>query len=341
MIPSDSPSVRLFFRQTVPLLFVAAFVLGGCGVKDFGRTIGQTVKGDYFLQTNRYEQGVASFRQEVARFPDNAVARYYYGRFLLLAGDHQEGLVHLREAVKRDPQQADYHFWAGLAAGEVGDADEEEQHYRAALARDPEHLQSLLYLGHNRLAAEDYPKALELYARALHIQPAHPAALYNRALILNKLGRSAEEKKAWQYYLALYPAGSNARQATSYLNALGDFSYRNHRLGARTVTMEKIHFVPFTARLHPASHDSLHLIGTITENRRNESLQILAYQLNNKDLAHRRAVAVKNFLLGEFPAIEPERIGISWFDVPREVKIKQKKIAIEESIDFFMVPIKR
>jgi tetratricopeptide (TPR) repeat protein len=274
----------------------------------------------------------------VEHFPGNPVARYYYGRFLLLSGDNQEGLVQLRKAADLAPQQADYLFWAGLAAGENGQSGEEEQRYRAALAQDPDHLQSLLYLGHNRLAAKDYNDALGFYERALHRQPTQFSALYNKALILNKLGRSAEERKAWQHYLALYPDGSNARQATSYLNALDDFSFRNHRLGARTITMEKIHFIPFTAQLHPASHDSLRMIGTITANRRNESLQILAYQINNKALAHDRAVAVKTFLLEEFPAIEPERIGISWFDVPQEVKIKKKKILIEESIDFFMVP---
>ena len=38
-----------------------------------------------------------------------------------------------------------------------------------------------------------YDEALNLYSRALKIWPGSPSALYNRALILKKLGRTPEE----------------------------------------------------------------------------------------------------------------------------------------------------
>lgn len=330
--------IRLgYLCQIILLLCLALPLLSGCVVREYGRTIGHSIKGDYYLQTNNYENGLEHFRNEVAQHPTSALARYYYGRFLLQTGDTGAALIQLQTAAALAPEQADYHFWAGLANGENGNAKEEEKRYQTALRLDPNHLQALLYLGHSRFAGKYYQEALQLYAKALEIRPASRSALYNRGLILNKLGRTAEEKQAWLAYLVRYPAGAKARQATEHLNALGDFSYRNHHLGARIVTIEDIRFHAFTAQLHPSSNDSLRVIGAIAENRHTETLQIVTYLKNNKELARRRAVAVKRFLLEEYPGIPPERIGISWFGVPQELVVQKKKQSIDESTDFFMI----
>ncbi len=80
------------------------------------------------------------------------------------------------------------------------------------------HLQSLIYLGHRRLAKKKYTEALDFYTQALDIWPGSPSAFYNRALIINKLGRTPEEIIAWLDYLEQYPVGTMAHQATDYLN---------------------------------------------------------------------------------------------------------------------------
>ncbi|SHI13102.1 tetratricopeptide repeat protein [Desulfofustis glycolicus] len=316
-------------------LFVA-LLPSGCVIQDYGRTLGQSIKGDYYLQTGNHQGGLTSFREEVRQHPDSAVARYYYGRFLLQAGNVREAYDQLRSAADLAPDTADYQFWAGLAAGQNGQAKEEQRRYQAALDSDPRHLSALTYLGHSRLAANRYQEALDLYARALQIWPASPAALYNRALILNRLGRSAEEKIAWLTYMAYHPSGAKARQATDYLNALDDFTYRNHRLGARTVTIESISFVPFRAEPHPDSHESLRLIGTIARNHPEATLQILVFLKNNKDLAHHRALAIKRFLLDNTDGLTARRIGVSWFGQAQTLSVGQKKRRLDESVDFFL-----
>ena len=223
-----------------------------------------------------------------------------------------------------------------MAFGGLNDVKNEEASYTEALQLDTDHLQSLIYLGHIHLQKKQFQTALDLYSQALDIWPDSPAALYNRALILHQLGRSPEERRGWLEYIARYPSGEMARKATDYLNMLGDFTFRNHRLGEQTATIEKIWFEPFSSILDASSYASLNVIGANFENLNKGTLQIVVYQKNNKDLAREKAQAIKRYLIDEFPAIEPNEIGISWFSEPHKLTIKKKSLTIDESVSFFV-----
>jgi len=331
-------NVLLTIPRVVSLLLIFFILLlaNGCVVKDIGQTMEQTVKGDYFLKSEKYEQGRESFEQEVRENPESALANYYYGRFLLQDNENKEALVHLKKARDLKPDNPDYAFWAGVASGEQGDKKSEENNYRKALSLDKNHLQSLIYLGHTLLGKKKYEEALSFYSRALEIWPGSPSALYNRGLILNKLGRTPEERLAWLEYCSCCPSGTMAIRAASHLNRTGDFSFRNHKLGTRTVTTEKIRFTPFGATLSETSSESLILIGSIFSTMEKGTLQIVMYQKNNKKLARDRAHAIKRYLLAEFPEIKSEKIGISWFAVPQSLSIMGKKLVIDESVSFFV-----
>ena len=305
-------------------------------LKEVGSTVQQTFKGDYFLQSEQFQKGRESFRLEVQENPDSDLAHYYYGRFLLQEEEVKLALEHLVKARDLNPGKADYQFWAGVAYGANNNIDKEEKSYRTALSIDKKHLQSLIYLGHNQLAQKKYQEALDLYYQALDIWPASPSALYNRALILNILGRTPEERIAWLAYLDRYPSGPKAQRATDYLNSTGDFNFRNHALGPHIVTVEKIRFVPFTAELADASHNSLLLIGEVFQEMEKGTLQIVVYQKNNKELAKQRALAIKHFLLSEFPLLKAEQIGVSWFAEPQKITSKGKKLSAEEAVSFFV-----
>lgn len=308
----------------------------GCVVKDLGRTVEYTVKGDYFLQSDQSDRGRESFKREVEENPGSALANYYYGRFLLQENENKQALKYLKKARDLDQSNADYNFWAGVAFGANGMTTEEEKSYTRALSIDRKHLQSLIYLGHRRLARKKYTEALDLYTQALDIWPGSPSALYNRALILNKLGRTPEERLAWLDYLNYYPSGDKAQRATDYLNATREYSFRNHTLGKTTVTVEKIWFLPFESELDNSSYDSLLVIGNVFSDMKKGVLQIIVYQKNNKELARQRAIAIRKFLLAEFPSISSKKIGVSWFSEPQKTTIRGKKLTIDESVSFFV-----
>ena len=126
-----------------------------------------------------------------------------------------------------------------------------------------------------------------------------------------------------------------ARLATDNLNHLGNFDYRNHIIGNRTITLEKIQFDPFTSRIWRGSRPSLDLLGSVITNAKLKNIHIVAYQKNNKPLAKARALSVKNYLITHFRTIKPEQINASWFDVPEEIKVKKKLFKEDESINCF------
>ena len=328
------PYVMILLRKIYPLLFL--ILLNGCVVKNVGTTVEHTFKGDYYLSNEKFEQGRESFAREVEENPESALAHYYYGRFLLQDNDFELALKHLKKARDLDPRKPDYHFWTGVAYGGINDVKNEEASYSKALILDENHLQSLIYLGHIHLQRKQYEKALDLYSQALDIWPNSPAALYNRALILHLLGRTPEERRGWLEYISRYPSGKMARQATDYLNMLDDFTFRNHRLGSRIVTIEKIWFEPFSSTLDSSSYESLNVIGANFETLGIGTLQIVVYQKNNKGLARKKAHIIKRYLIDEFSDIEPNDIGISWFSEPHKLEIRKRSLTIDESVSFFI-----
>ena len=318
------------------ILLLSLVISSGCVVKDMGNVVKHNVTGDYFLSTEKYSRGAENFQQEVAENPDSILANYYYGRFLLGTKQYKEALPYLQKTTSLKPDNPDYRFWLGVVYGSLGKKSSERKSYLAALSLKKDHLQSLIYLGHNQLEAKKYNAALKNYTRALKLWPASPSSLYNRALILTKLNRKPEALDGWLDYLSYYPSGAMARNAVTHLNNLDDFSFRNYTLQSRTVTVEKIYFDPLTVEIANGSHASLELVGAIFKNMKKGKLQLLVYQLNNKELAKQKAVKIKTFLLEKYPEINKKDIGISWFDSPEIIKTGKGKKKTNESVNFFI-----
>ncbi len=323
--------------KSIVILGCSVLFLSGCGA---GMTIKNSFQGARYLQSKDYSEGESTFRTAVADTPGDPLANYYLGRFLLAQKKPAQALPYLRKAVSFDHKDVDYLFWQGVTQGELGLIQQERKSYQAALALKENHLQSMIYLGHNQLKAGEYEASLATYQKVLGIWPSSPSSLYNRALIARILKRSPEEKVGWLAYLFRYPSGNLAIQATNHLNSLGDFSFQNHNLAGRTITLARITFRPFSAILNKRALRSLDVIGATASNIGKGKLQILVFQENNKELARLRAVSIKKYLLGKFPYLTTGKIGISWFDKPEKLKIDGKRVVNTESVRFFLTAIK-
>ncbi|BHH85657.1 tetratricopeptide repeat protein [Desulforhopalus sp. 52FAK] len=308
----------------------------GCIIKDLGKTVNYSITGEHFLTTQQFDRGVSSFKEKVEQNPENHLANFYYGRFLLGEKQYKTALKYLVKARELNPKKADYYFWAGVAYGSVGQKISERSNYQKALLIDSNHLQSLIYLGNNQLQSKQYKASLISYNKALAIWPSSPTAIYNRALIHKKMGRKPEALEGWLEYLSYYPSGAMARKAVNHLNLLSDYSFRNYKLLSRTITSEKIYFQPFTAEIMPESKKSLEFIGNVAGKMKRGRLQVVVYQLKNKDLAKRKAINIKRYLLKTIPTLDKNDIGISWFDTPETIKISTKKRVINDSVSFFI-----
>lgn len=325
------------------ILVATAVVLlfsSDCAVTDFAKnqyaSITHLARGEYYLEAQKYQAGIAVFKKRVAANPDDARAHYYLGRCYLATNKKRSGLKYLKKAAVLNSDKALYHFWLGVAHAANGHSVAERQSYTRALALKPNYVSALVYLGHNQFAAKSYRAALRTYAQALKLAPQHPQALYNRALALKALQRTPEEiNAAWRAYLEYYPSGAFAIRAVMHLNAVGNFEYRNYLIGRRTITLPKIRFQPAGADIHKKTRASLNYLGYLVKQSPDLTLQIVVYQKNNRELAETRAKSVKKYLLQRYPAISSQRIKVSWFDVPARIKAGRRTFIEEASVHFF------
>lgn len=329
--------MTLKMRKRIGILVVLGmFGLGGCAATEGTYVaVKNYTRGEYYLQQDQYEECTAKFKPESEAHPSDANAHYYLGRCYLALEQNRQALTHLKKAVTLDQGNPDFHFWQGVAYAANGKSRSEEKSYTDALAIDPDHVQALVYLGHNRFEAGQYRHALGYYNRALKNDPYVPQALYNRGLALRKLARTPEEINAWKTYIARFPDGAFARQATDYLNGYGHFDYRNHIIGKKNLTLPQVNFAPSSARIRKSSFPALKELARLVAQNPQLVLHIVAYQKNNRTLAEKRAKSIKKFLLDQDRKIGANRIRVSWFDQPETVTAGRKTHRLDSSVNFF------
>ncbi|HET7435218.1 MAG TPA: tetratricopeptide repeat protein, partial [Thermoanaerobaculia bacterium] len=136
----------------------------------------------------------------------SAAAQHDAGVALVLIADPLRGVERLKSAADAAPRDA--HVWNDLAAARYAAAER---------------------LGRTSL----YPEALTALDRALAIEPRNAEALFNRALVLEKLGLVPQAREAWQRYLAVDPSSDWANEARERLAQLpaasGESEFRGER----------------------------------------------------------------------------------------------------------------
>jgi len=321
------------------LLFLAGvvFFLSGCSATQM---LTNSFQGNRYLDNKDYRQGELVFRDAIAQDPEAPLANYYLGRFLLAQEKPKQALPYLRKAVSLDPGDIDYLFWQGQAQGAIGDRRNEQNSYLKVLRIKENDIPALTALGHNQFKQKKYKAAQKTYTKVLSLQPNSQPALFNQALLAKILKHPKEEKAGWLAYLKKYPVGDFAVKATGFLNRLGDFSYQSHNIGGQKFALPRIEFEPHTAQITLASSRALNVIGRTATGQKNSKLQVLVFQQNDKKLARSRAVSIRQYLLDNYPALTPDRIGVSWFGQPEKMVIQRKKIKIPQSVRFFSTDLK-
>ncbi|MBV9494367.1 MAG: CHAT domain-containing protein [Acidobacteria bacterium] len=137
--------------------------------------------------------GVAGELMERADANKTADAQHAAGVALLLAERPLDALPRLRDAAERSPDRPQ--AWSDLAAAQYAAA--------SSTAR-----------------ASMYPEALAAADRALRIDRDFPEALFNRALVLERMGAKDAARAAWERYLAVDSKSSWASEAREHLQRL-------------------------------------------------------------------------------------------------------------------------
>ena len=289
--------------------------------------------GSYYLEKKEYAEGIEFQRQWLAEHPDDAGAYYYLGRYYLAMEKPDQALPYIKRAVELDPEDADYLFWLGVNHWALMEYDQERAAYQRAVAADPDHISAHLYLGHGYVDDKDWTRALAQYDTVLRLDPYNPEALYNRALALNGLGKTDDEEAALKRFLEDYPDGSLAMRAAARLNQLGDFTYRNHIIGARNVTLRGMTFKKWSGELDLDSKESLHVIEAMLHENKTLVLHVVAYKKGDLAGARKMALAVRDYIL-EGRRVAPGQLPTSWFDTAEEVEEGGERYSLDRSVQF-------
>lgn len=313
----------------VAVLAAVVFHYGCAGVQTAYQT---HVKGPWYMDQGKYAEGLEAFGRQLAADPANPVAAYWMGRYHLALSRPDTATPLLEQAVRLAPNNAEAHYWLAVSYWAQGRWDLERTEHQKVLALDPDHLGANLYLGHNHLDRGEWNAALAQYDRVLQHHPAQAEALFNRAKTLSHLSRKTEEIQAWKTFLDRYPEGAMALAAADHLNALGDFDYRNVRVGKRRVTIGRVVFDAHNQVT--AGQASLDLIAALLANNTEVALHIVVYADARPQTAKARSLAVQRAIIAAAPGLNPGRLPLSWFGVPEKVKTGTKVWRLEESVQF-------
>lgn len=149
-----------------PLLGSALFLLFSCA----GGVESQVLRADYYnLALDLHGQGLYDR------------AEFYYRESLTAGGSDRDILYNL-----------------ALLYLETGKPDQAEERLLLLHRQDPLHRPLLNALGLVSFQREEWEQALEWYDRTLAVYPRDGNALFNSALVLEKMEREEEAKKRWE-----------------------------------------------------------------------------------------------------------------------------------------------
>jgi len=302
-----------------------------------GCSVGTQVQGSYYLDQEKYSEGVAAFGEKLRQNSFDPAANYYMGRYLLALNQPEKAYPYLKEAVALDFKNADYHFWLGVCHHGLDNLKKEQESYHRAIAYNKRHVEAHLYPGHSYLEHAQWDKALRAYDRVLELQGDHAQALYNRALALNQMHRIPEEISAWKQYLQYYAEGQWALRAVDHLHARGNFDYRVFSIGDHLVVLVKIRFEPKSGFLLEKTQPSLDVVGSIMTRNKKIHVIIEGYLTGDKILAKRRAESVKIYIIRKYPKVDSGRLKISGIGKPEKVRAGGKRFELDDYISFMTI----
>ena len=133
------------------------------------------------------------------------------GTGFLESGDHERAIRYLQRAVALRPDAADARFNLAAALLEAGDTVAASAHLERLLATGPDNLRVLELQAESHQRGGRWGDALAVYGRLLAVQPRHPGARFNSAILLWTLGDKPAAAVQLRALLAEHPDDQDAR----------------------------------------------------------------------------------------------------------------------------------
>ena len=140
--------------------------------------------GEVFMQSARFSNAVAVYRQALLWKPRNKDTLFNLGLALVLAGQAEDGLAYLRDVQQMDRRFHAAFFQAGKALLDLGRANEAVDNFQRAVDLQPAHVEYVSALAVALGQAGQTDRAIELLKKAIGLDPDSPELLNNLAWTL-------------------------------------------------------------------------------------------------------------------------------------------------------------
>lgn len=159
-------------------------------------------------------------QMDLVRRVEEARGPYNEGTELLADEKPEAALEAFRQALRLAPELVDARYNEGLALLALDRGEQAIDSLEQVLLIRPADKEAHYALASAHFHRGDFAAALEAVDEALRVDPTYLRALYTRALALERLGRGAEARAAWQSYLELDDSSAWAEEARARLRDL-------------------------------------------------------------------------------------------------------------------------
>ena len=142
-----------------------------------------------------YTTASSIFEKYVSQRPEDSKGFLGLGIAQLAQQHYPEATKALERSLQIDPKLAEAEYQLGVAADQTGAAAEALRHFDRAVQLQPEHARALAALGEQYVQVGDLERAHTALERSIAVDPNSPKAQYDLALVLSKLGKTAEAKQ--------------------------------------------------------------------------------------------------------------------------------------------------
>ena len=151
----------------------------------------------------KYDLMLGILEEAIGYFPKFATAYRRRGELLVAKLDDKAAVPEFTKAIRLNPRDAHAYSERGLAQWRWGDGNSAAalRDFDEAIRLEPENCHFLHYRGQIRRNARDFKGARADFDEAIRLCPGDPGNYYERALVLNRLGRRAEAIRDLEMYL--------------------------------------------------------------------------------------------------------------------------------------------
>ena len=159
--------------------------------------------GMCYMRLERLPEAQKLYESAIARGIDSSVFRMNLGIIHTKHKDFSGAQTELERAVRMDPLNASANFYLADLLRMKGATDQAIELYNRALEINPEFVYALNGLGMTYAALKDDAKAMKYFEQAVKMQPQNPPGYFNLAVELERAGRTKEALAAYKKFLML------------------------------------------------------------------------------------------------------------------------------------------